>query len=654
MTRGVISLGVISLGVSTLSILAACGNGNGGRDTADDASQTLPTLSTPGTTDSASDSDATATAAITAGTLGGTSSDTGITNTSSDTDTTAAPTGPSTDPTTNPSGDPTSLTDATTDPLGELGCSDDLHDVLDEQGNVVETCPSDQACAAGQCIPACAAVAAIGGTVGCDFWAPTPPFTFNGTGSQLDGPCYAVFVANAWNGPANLTITRGGQSIDLATYGRIPVSNGAVTTYEPIPPGGLPPDQVAILFLSHKPGVANGNTLECPVQPAILADTAVSGAGIGDAFHVVSDVPLSAYDINPYGGAASYLPSASLLFPATSWGTNHMAIAPAPSGNTMFALVVAREDNTIIKVAPAQAFPGGGVVAPAPAAVTTEYTLNAGQILQWAAPGNQFDASGAIFDSDKPIGLWTGSTYMHVSSATSGPGGGEAAHQQIAPVQAMGSEYVGAGVMSRFNGNAPESIPYRMVGAVADTNLTYDPAPPPGAPPTLSAGQIAQFESTTAFTVRSQDPDHPFLFSQYMPGTSDSQGSLGDEEWVSLLSSKQFQNRYIFFTDPTYATTNLVIVRAKENNAFADVTVECLGVVAGWQPIGAEGLYEFAHVDLERANVPVAQCGTSRHLAESDGPFGIVVWGTDYYASYGYPAGSDISKITDIELPIPG
>jgi hypothetical protein len=256
----------------------------------------------------------------------------------------------------------------------------------------------------------------------------------------------------------------------------------------------------------------------------------VSGAGIGDAFHVVSDVPLSAYDINPYGGATSYLPSASLLFPATSWGTNHMAIAPAPSGYSMFALVVAREDNTIIKVAPANAFPGGGAVAPAPAAVTTEYTLNAGQILQWAAPGDQFDPSGAIFDSDKPIGLWTGNTYMFVGSATGGPGGGEAAHQQIAPVQAMGSEYVGAGVVSRLDGNSPESIPYRMVGAVAGTALTWDPAPPPGAPPSLEAGQVAQFESSTPFTVRSQDPDHPFLFSQYMPGTSGSQGSLGDEE----------------------------------------------------------------------------------------------------------------------------
>jgi hypothetical protein len=604
-------------------------------------------------------------------TTGGGSS-TGGEASSVDPDTTAAPTGtepvdPSTGGETS-TGDPTATTGTSTGDPGVLGCSDDLHTVVDEQGDPVKECPSDQACSEGACIPACEAVALLQGTVGCDFWAPTPPFLANGQPGSLSGPCFAVFLANAWNGPAKLSVSRGGQAIDVTQYAKIPKADGNGVTYEPVPPEGLPPDEVAILFLSHQPGVNNiGNSLECPAPPAVLADTAVPATGVGDAFHVVSDVPVSAYDINPYGGALSFLPSASLLFPATSWGTNHMAIAPAPDpGQAMFALIVAREDGTTIKVAPTSAFPGGGGQPPAPAGVTTEYTLNAGQILQWSQPGNAFDPSGAIFDSDKPIGLWTGSTYMFVPSQTLGPGGGESSHQQIAPVAAMGDEYVGAGVVTRLMSLGPESVPYRIVGAVDGTALTWDPAPPPGAPMALAAGQVAEFETTAAFAVRSQDPDHPFLFSQYMPGTSPGTRpgcvtnfmnipcGLGDEEWVSLLSPKQFQNRYVFFTDPTYGTTNLVVVRAKADGVFADVTVECLGTVTGWQPVGAEGQYEYAHVDLERGGVPVASCGTSRHLAESDGPFGIVVWGTDLYASYGYPAGSDIAKINEVELPVPG
>ncbi|MDC0715779.1 IgGFc-binding protein [Nannocystis bainbridge] len=574
------------------------------------------------------------------------------------TTTTGEPTGTSTAP-----GTSEGTSEGTTGGPLVLHCSGDLHDVLDPFDAVVETCGSDEACLDGACQPVCDVFGALQGTAGCDFWAPTPPFYANGLGQYFDGPCFAVFLANAWSGPAHITVSRGGQSFDITQHARIPKSDGAVTTYELLPPEGLPPDEVAILFLSHKPGVKNGTSLECPVPPALLQDTAVPGTGVGEAFHVTTDVPVSAYDINPYGGAASYLPSASLLFPATSWGTNHMSITPAPGEGGMFTMVVAREDDTVVKVAPTVTLPGGGGQAEAPAGVTTEYTLSAGQILQWSKQGNNLDSSGTILDSDKPIGLWTGNTYIAVASATLGPGGRDSAHQQIAPVRALGNAYVGAGVVTRLIDLAPESVPYRMVGVVDDTALTWDPSAPPGAPTALAAGQVVQFETTSFFSVRSQDPEHPFLFSQYMsgtggvtrPGCSPNQScGLGDEEWVSLLSARQFQNRYIFFTDPTYATTNLVIVRASEGGVFADVKVECLGTVGGWMPVGGQGEFEVAHVDLERGNVPAAGCGTSRHLAESDGPFGVVVWGTDSAASYGYPAGSDISKINEVTLPVPG
>ncbi len=653
----------------TASLVAVCGltlsacTGDDAESTASDSQASLqptqPTVDPSAATGSATDD-------TTAG-PGGTDSESSASTTTAGTDPSTGSSGGTETVTASDPFGTTTTTTTTTDP-GVLSCSADLHDVVDENDQVYETCPPEEACKDGECLPVCQVFGEQQGTVGCDFWAPTPPFYLNGGNNTYQGPCYAVFVANAWTGPAQLTVTRGGQEYDVSQFGRIPKANGDMITYDPIPPEGLPPDEVAILFLSHKPGAVHGlgYTLECPVTPAVLADTAVPNTGVGDAFHVGSDSPLSAYDINPYGGATSFLPSASLLFPATSWGENYMAIAPPQSSQGRFAMVVAREDNTLVKVAPQSTFPGGGGQPEAPAGVTTEYTLNAGQILQWSAQNNNFDPNSAVFESDKPIGLWTGDKYLFVASATSqGPGGGEAAHQQIAPVAAMGNEYVGAGVVTRLTSLALESVPYRMVGAVDGTQLTWDPAPPPNAPTSLQAGEAAQFETTTAFTVRSQDMDHPFLFSQFMPGTwsgtlqdcstniQNIACGLGDEEWVSLLSPKQFQNRYVFFTDPTYGTTNLVIIRAQGEDGFEDVEIECLGAVNGWAPVGNEGVYEYAHVDLERGNVPVGQCGTSRHLAESDGPFGIVVWGTDRYASYGYPAGSDISKINEVVLPVP-
>ena len=70
-------------------------------------------------------------------------------------------------------------------------CSSDLHDVLDDSGNVVGTCPNDQGCAAGVCVAACDAAAASQGSVGCDFTVATPSFY-----APIAPPCFAVFLAN--------------------------------------------------------------------------------------------------------------------------------------------------------------------------------------------------------------------------------------------------------------------------------------------------------------------------------------------------------------------------------------------------------------------------------------------------------------------------
>ena len=147
--------------------------------------------------------------------------------------------------------------------------------------------------------------------------------------------------------------------------------------------------------------------------------------------------------------------------------------------------------------------------------------------------------------------------------------------------------------------------------------------------------------------MKSQDTDHPFAFTQYMAGYC----TVGDEEWVHLLSPAQFLQRYVFFTDPTYINTTLVAVRTKGKTGFSDVTVECLGPITGWQPVGSSGQYEYAHVTLVQNGSPMGACGVSRHEATSAGAFGLVVWGTDSCSSYGYPAGGNVGTINDVVVP---
>lgn len=533
----------------------------------------------------------------------------------------------------------------------------------------MQECPSDRGCASSECVPACEAAALSGGSIGCEFWAPEPPFFKNGKGLPQDGPCYAVFVANAWNRPARIGVSRAGKTFDVTSFAKIPRGILPNTRYEALPEAGLPPDEVAVLFLSHRPGTVNAEkSLECPVPPALLEDAAVQGSGRGSAFHIVSDTPLSAYDILPYGGALSFLPSASLLLPAASWGTNSIAVAPHSDGlGSQWALVVAQEDGTKLRIAPPDPLPGGATLSAAPAGEVTEYTLDSGETLQWldvALTG--VEPSGAVFQSDKPVGLWNGNTYLGVPSKTS-PSGGfhDAAHQQIPHVKALGTEYVGCGIPTRLLNGEPESVPYRLLGVVNGTKLSWDPAAPAGAPLTLAQGQVVDFETADLVAVRSQDDKHPFAFTQHMPGTPStgtvagcgappSEGlkcGLGDEDWINLVPSQQFLQRYVFFTDPTYATTNLVIARTRGANGFEDVTVDCLGLVDGWKPVGTAGKYEVAHVDLVRGNQPLQDCTTSRHVATSRGHFGVVVWGTDWAASYGYPAGGNLASINEVVVP---
>jgi hypothetical protein len=207
-----------------------------------------------------------------------------------------------------------------------VSCSSDLHNVLDGNGNVVETCPSDQGSADGMCVPACQAAAASQGTIGCDFLVATPSF-FPG----IKPPCFAVFLANNWPLDSVVTIERSGTSYDPAQFGRVPNGTPTVANWAAVPSTGIASEDVGVLFLSSDPNAENGVqgeggvAMTCPIMPAIAVTNGAAvysgtnaASGIGEAFHITTSVPVSGYDIMPYGGADSFLPSAELLLPTTA------------------------------------------------------------------------------------------------------------------------------------------------------------------------------------------------------------------------------------------------------------------------------------------------------------------------------------------------
>jgi hypothetical protein len=567
--------------------------------------------------------------------------------------------------------DATLLSDASGEAGAALACSEDLHYVIDAKGNAVEECISTEGCANGRCVPACEAAAAAHGSLGCDFVLATPSFDPYPGGT----PCFEMVVANAWGLNATFQLSRAGVSYDAAARTFL-VSDGVDEgNWTKLSSAGLPSGDVAVVPLgSGDYGICLGGAPFMNNGPGAAVFTGKAAAtGVGKAFHVVTNVPVTAYDYMGhfftdylYAGEGNDLTSAELVLPTSAWGTNYLGVV-APRGslqvadNAQCGQIVAATDDTKITVVPSVSLPSGPGVAAAPASKASTFTLNAGQFVQWQ---DSADMTGSVLAGTAPFAFVGGSVLADYTSATTptpyaAPGG--SLHQQIPPISMLGYHFVAAPYKSRFASLEPESIPYRFVAAVDGTKLTYDPDVP-AAPRVLSAGQPADFETTLAFHVTSQDAAHPFLVEQLMsicienamrpngcftPGTC----CLGNSEWVALPTPSQFLSRYLFYAEISFATTNLVFTRVRGAAGFEDVALDCVGTLTGWQPVGTSGQYEITNVDLVRGGVTNGTCSNGGHSVSSKAPFGLIIWGLDETSAYVYPAGLRGTPSNSVVVP---
>jgi hypothetical protein len=565
-----------------------------------------------------------------------------------------------------------------------------------------------------QCVNPCQDTLGQNTSNGCDFY----PVEMD-VGAEVAGSCYAVFIINQWKTgqAARIQVSLGGQSLPVEQFARIPTGQGLNVTYEPYDATvGLAQNQVAILFLSRDPAALSDPTTNdprvlanCPpgITPAVVGDAALHGTGIGTAFHVQTNVPVVAYQMLPYGGGSARVTGATLLLPTNVWDTNYIAanaysewqLTASDRGEPTLA-IVAQQDQTHVTLAPVTTIETGedGGFPGAPAGAPATYVLNQGQYLQIS---QDQELSGTPIVSDKPVAVIGGSTLLDVPTTQFQRA--DAAEQMLPPVRALGSEYVAvryrsrpvngagydsgtwfgndggdAGVVVLPDGAVEEVVPWRIVGAVDGTVLTYEPAPPPGAPSLIGSKQMVEFDATGPFVVRSQDSAHPFYFASYMTGGEPFDGD-GDPEFVNVVPPAQFLPRYTFFTDPTYPETNLVIVRARDANSglMPDVTLDCAGLLGGWTPVDLGGRFEFTRIDLSTGDfVGQNGCDNGVHAIAGTFPadggsgtpaFGVTVWGwgndltlavddetnplSTRWVSYGYPAGANFAKLNDVIVP---
>ncbi|OJY26151.1 MAG: hypothetical protein BGO98_36895 [Myxococcales bacterium 68-20] len=542
----------------------------------------------------------------------------------------------------------------------KLLCSGDLKRVLrvecDGTEAVEEVCGPDFGCGDGACIEACKSAELSKGSIGCAF-ATLPPDAVN---ENVQGSCLAATIANVWDRPVTVSATLGGEPIDVGSSTYYAELKGSEIEYERVV-GPIAPGRVGIVFLA---GVDTRGAVPCPVTPVLAKDPITHGTGRTRAFLLTTDAPVSAYSIWPYGGAKAFFPAATLLLPTSAWDTRYIAVNPWTTGHNvptvnnlgwLFLQIVAKEDGTEVTMRPNVNLVSGRDVEAVPRGTAATWTLRAGEVLQIK---QKDDPSGSPIESNKPVGLFGGSECTNIPS---GAFACDVTGQQTPAVSQWGSEYALVPYRPRNDfgvgtTTAREAVPWRLVGAANGTKLTYDPVRPGSAPETLEAGQVATFTTNQLMAVRSQDAEHPFHAAMHMTGLAAVPGAaLGDPEFVNVVPSEQFLNRYIFFADYTYQDTTLTVVRKRTATGFKPVTLECAGELTGWQPLDKSGTHEFVWVYLTKRNAPVEHpggtCGNGRHEAYSEGPFSLHVWGMDVYASYGYAAGQGSRSLHDVKGP---
>jgi len=541
-------------------------------------------------------------------------------------------------------------------PLIALGCargSTDNASRTDAGANFDVDLPETKADPA-----ACLAAADSHSSVGCEYYAVHMDGLFS-----ADNGCFVAFVANTFDKPAHVDVSFFGEPVDIAEHVKIPRGSGQSLTYEDYNAGtGLAPGDVAILFLAGIPDAGppldthDNKPVRCPVMPARSTLTQIHGTGKSHAFRIRTDVPVVAYQMLPYGGGAAAVTGATLLLPTSSWDTNYVAAMSSKDLKQDSMDIVAWQDDTNVTILPKVAIKTGGGIDGVDAGVPLTVHLNQGEVFQIT---QDIEITGSPIQSDKPIGMYAGHPCL---SSPNGIPYCDHAEQQIPPIRALGSEYVAA--IYRPRTTVTENPPWRIVGAVDGTMLRYDP-PVPGAPKTVNLGDVVTFTNKeTAFVVKSQDGEHPFLFNGYMTGSSSvgyaGGDGYGDADFVRTVPVPQYLDHYVFFTDPTYPETNLVVTRKRGKAGFSDVTLDCAGTLGGWLPIDSAGVYEMTRIDLVRHDFrPQNGCDNGRHEMKSGAPFGLTVWGwgtteTKSFTrdvSYGYPAGENLAPLNTVVVP---
>lgn len=472
--------------------------------------------------------------------------------------------------------------------------------------------------------------------IGCDFW---PTVTFNPVYTNFD---FAVVVANGGKETAEVSVTRGGNSVTSVSV--------AAGTLASIP---LP-------WVDELKGpMFDAQTTGGRVNQSVLARAA--------AYHLTSTAPITAWQFNPleyekpmsscpvtptYGDGTRCLSvsnDAALLLPASAMtGSYRLFGRSAVNGGDAWGstpgsyAITATEAGTQVKVQLSAATASGSGVGAGSAGQTLTFDLEQGDVLELLGAWGAFwdephaDLSGSVVIANHPVQVIASNALSSVPNETAGYA--DHLEEVVLPGEVLGDDYL----------VAPPSAPdgrvvghlVRLYGNVDGTQLSYPGSTPPsGAPTSINAGQVVELGPLSeAFRVSGSQP---FGVGSFMLGGTlqDPSGNdvetRGDPAFSVLVTPKQFRRQYTFLAPADYLE-NYADILLEEGT---QITLDGNALSASPVAIGTTG-WSVVRVRLDAT-------GAGAHRLESDRPVGLQVMGFGHATSYYYPGGLNLELISE-------
>jgi hypothetical protein len=420
---------------------------------------------------------------------------------------------------------------------------------------------------------------------------------------------------------------------------------------------------VQLITLTLGPGDLHVIDVACDsglcLEPASQVN--IQGIGLGTGYRLTSDVPITAYQWNPYG-AEIFTTDASLLIPITSL-TGTYIVASWPTGvdgnvNMSQVMVVATADGTEVTVRPSTDITAYGGVGPFTAGVDSSgIMLDAGDVLTLRSESTGSDLTGTVISATATLSVFGGNSCANVPDTMTCCC--DHVEEQLLPLEAWGTSTVLARPAPRATcTEAQDTVLWRVIAGSDGMTISFDPpAPAPyGASYHFAQqGEMIEFQSPGNHYLvgvldnppNQEEPGAPFLAYQMMNGALfASCGPTGDEGDPMMLLSPpagQYLDRYVFNTDAVFdfSYDQIIIVR----QAGVDVDLDCTGVLPAslFSAVGSSGLEvgQFFIDDPASTN----GCVDGAHSITSAQPFGLSVVGSAYCQSYGYLGGVGVRSI---------